>query len=66
MGTALGLALTGLVFDLAGATSPLRVTVGHAFSITSFFLGVAAATAVVLSATGKPGPPRERTGSLAP
>ena len=53
MGTALGLALTGLVFDLAGGTSPARVTVGHAFTLTAFFLGGAAAAALLLSAIGE-------------
>lgn len=37
MGTALGLALTGLVFDLAGGTSPTRLTADHAFSVTASF-----------------------------
>ncbi len=56
MGTALGLALTGFVFDLAGGTSPTRLTVDHAFSLTASFLGAAAAAAVLLSATGERGP----------
>ena len=56
MGTALGLALTGLVFDLAGGTSAVRPTVDHAFSLTALFLGVAATLAVILSAIGDRGP----------
>ena len=40
IGTALGLALTSLVFDLAGGTSFSPNTVDHAFSLTAFFLGV--------------------------
>jgi predicted MFS family arabinose efflux permease len=56
MGTALGLALTGLVFDSAGGTSPTRITAAHAFSLTAFFLGGAAAIAVLLSAIGESGP----------
>jgi EmrB/QacA subfamily drug resistance transporter len=56
MGTALGLALTGLVFDLAGGTSAVHLTVDHAFSLTASFLGVAATLAVFLSAIGERGP----------
>jgi EmrB/QacA subfamily drug resistance transporter len=52
MGTALGLALTGLVFDLAGGTSPARLSVDAAFSLTAFFLGGAAMAAVLLSVIG--------------
>ena len=35
MGTALGLALTGLVFDLAGGTAFSPDTVDHAFSLAA-------------------------------
>ena len=56
MGTALGLAITGLVFDLAGGTSPSRIVVDRAFSLTAFFLGAAATVAVLLSAIGERGP----------
>jgi MFS family permease len=55
MGTALGLALTGLVFDLAGGTSPARLSVDAAFSLTAFFLGGAAMAAVLLSVIGGSG-----------
>ena len=56
MGTALGLALTGLVFDLAGGTSAVHLSVDDAFSLTAFFLGGAATAAVLLSAIGGRGP----------
>jgi MFS family permease len=56
MGTALGLALTGLVFDLAGGTSPSHATEDNAFSLTAFFLGGAATAAVLLSTIGERGP----------
>jgi EmrB/QacA subfamily drug resistance transporter len=49
MGTALGLALTGLVFDLAGGTSRIPVIVDHAFSLTAWFLASAALAAGLLS-----------------
>jgi hypothetical protein len=52
MGTALGLALTALVFDLAGGTSAAHSTVDHAFTLAAFFLGAAAVGAVFLSAIG--------------
>ncbi len=56
MGTALGLALTGLVFDLSGGTSSTRLTVDRAFSLTAFFLAAAATAAALLSVTGERGP----------
>ena len=56
MGTALGLALTALVFDLAGGASSAHATVDRAFSLTAFFLAVAAAGAVFLSAIGESAP----------
>jgi EmrB/QacA subfamily drug resistance transporter len=56
MGTALGLALSALVFDLAGGTSPARLTVDHAFSVTVWFLTVAAILAALVAATGGQGP----------
>jgi MFS family permease len=67
MGTALGLALTGLVFDLSGGASLARLTVGHAFSLTAFFLGGAATAAVLVSAFGEPArSPESRTGVVPP
>jgi hypothetical protein len=56
IGTALGLALSALVFDLAGGTSPARLTVDHAFSVTVWFLTVAAVLAALVAATGGQGP----------
>ena len=56
MGTALGLALAALVFDLAGGTSPSPLRVDHAFSVTSWFLAGAAALAAVVAVTGEQGP----------
>jgi EmrB/QacA subfamily drug resistance transporter len=42
MGTSLGLALTGLVFDVSGGSSAVASTVDHAFSVTAVALsGVA-------------------------
>ena len=55
MGTALGLALTALVFDLAGGASSVHSTVDHAFSLTAFFLGVVATGAALLSGIGERG-----------
>ena len=56
MGTALGLALSALVFDLAGGASPARLTVDHAFSVTAWFLAATAAGAALVAATGEQGP----------
>jgi EmrB/QacA subfamily drug resistance transporter len=56
MGTALGLALTGLVFDLAGGTSPIPITVDRAFSLTVWFLAAVAMVAGVLAATSNSRP----------
>jgi len=53
IGTALGLAFTGLVFDLAGGTLPAPLTVDHAFTVTAFFLGAIAVAAAILSAIGE-------------
>ena len=55
-GTALGLALSALVFDLAGGTSPASLTVGNAFSVTAWFLAGAAVLAALVAATGGQGP----------
>jgi EmrB/QacA subfamily drug resistance transporter len=52
MGTALGLALTGVLFDLAGGTSSDPHSVARAFSLTAVFLGAVAVVAVVLSGIG--------------
>ena len=55
MGTALGLALTGLVFDLAGGTSIRAYHGGPRLLAHGFFLGGAATAAVLLSAIGERG-----------
>jgi EmrB/QacA subfamily drug resistance transporter len=52
MGTALGLALTGVLFDLTGGTSSDPHSVAHAFSLTAIFLSAVAVVAVVLSGIG--------------
>jgi MFS family permease len=54
MGTALGLALTALVFDLAGAKSPSSVD--HAFSVTTLFLAVVSLLAALLAGLRGDGP----------
>jgi MFS family permease len=56
MGTALGLALTGLVFDIAGGRSSGPVPVGHAFSVTAWFLAAMAAAAGVIAGLREGGP----------
>ena len=52
MGTALGLALTGVLFDLTGGMSSDPHSVARAFSLTAAFLSAVAIVAVVLSAIG--------------
>ncbi len=49
MGTALGLALTGLVYAAAGGDGGSPSVVGHAFSVTLWFLAAVAAVAAGLS-----------------
>ena len=56
MGTALGLALTGLVFDVAGGRSSGSSPVGHAFTITALFLASLAAVAGVIAGLREGGP----------
>jgi EmrB/QacA subfamily drug resistance transporter len=55
VGTALGLALSALVFDLAGGSLPARLSVDHAFSVTAWFLAGTAAVATLVAATGEQG-----------
>ena len=55
MGTALGLALSALVFDLAGGSSSARLSVDHAFSVTAWFLAGAAALAALVAADRRTG-----------
>jgi hypothetical protein len=63
MGTALGLALTGLVFDAAGGRSLASSVVAHAFRSTALFL---AGLAVVAGAVAglRAGGPLERSISV--
>ncbi|HUY67509.1 MAG TPA: MFS transporter [Acidimicrobiales bacterium] len=56
MGTALGLALTGLVFDLAGGRSPASSSVAHAFTVTSLFLAAMAVAAGIIVGLREGGP----------
>jgi len=51
MGTALGLALTGTVFVLAGGDTGGAAGAGHAFSATTYVLAAIAAAAGLVSAT---------------
>jgi MFS family permease len=50
MGTALGLACTGLVFGLAGGDAVVASAARHAFSITALFLALVALVALTLAA----------------
>ncbi|MGO8860335.1 MAG: DHA2 family efflux MFS transporter permease subunit [Acidimicrobiales bacterium] len=50
MGTALGLALTGLLFSVSGGVSGGRAGADHAFSVTALVLGAIAAAAGMVSA----------------
>jgi len=50
MGTALGLALTGSIFTVAGGDGGSMERASHAFSVTAFVLAVIAAAAGVVSA----------------
>jgi EmrB/QacA subfamily drug resistance transporter len=56
MGTSLGLAVTGLVFDQAGGGSPLPQRVDHAFSVTAVVLAVVAATSGLIAGVRGGGP----------
>jgi EmrB/QacA subfamily drug resistance transporter len=56
MGTALGLALTGLVFDLAGGRSSAPASVSHAFTVAALFLAVLAVGAGVVAGLRGGGP----------
>ncbi len=55
-GTALGLALTGLLFGLAGGESARTTAVGHAFTVAALFLAAVALGAAALSASSSSGP----------
>jgi hypothetical protein len=56
MGTALGLALTGLVFDIAGGRSAGSLQVGHAFTAAALFLAALAIVAGVIAGVRECGP----------
>jgi EmrB/QacA subfamily drug resistance transporter len=56
MGTALGLALTGLVFDVAGGRSSASTSVAHAFTATALFLSALAAMAGIIAGLRVRGP----------
>ena len=65
MGTALGLALTGLVFDVSGGRASVSSFVAHAFSVTAFFLAAIAVVAGVIAALGEAGPLERSISALA-
>ncbi|MGA3146133.1 MAG: MFS transporter [Acidimicrobiales bacterium] len=56
MGTALGLAMAGLVFDVAGGRSSASWSVAHAFSVTAVFLAALAVVAGVIAGLRGVGP----------
>ncbi len=56
IGTALGLALTGFVFDLAGGRSSASSSAAHAFTVTALFLSVLAVVAGVIAGLREGGP----------
>ncbi len=56
MGTALGLALTGLVFDVAGGNSSRYSSVDHAFTVAALFLASLAVVAGIIAGLRKGGP----------
>ncbi|HEX4217143.1 MAG TPA: DHA2 family efflux MFS transporter permease subunit [Acidimicrobiales bacterium] len=56
MGTAMGLAFTGLVFGLAGGAAANRVDIGHGFTAALLFLAALAGVAAVLAGLRGPSP----------
>ncbi len=56
MGTALGLALTALVFDVTGGRASASSPVAHAFTVTALFLAAVAAIAGVIAGLRQGGP----------
>jgi EmrB/QacA subfamily drug resistance transporter len=54
LGTALGLAFTGLLFSVSGGISASRTEVGHAFSVTALALAAVAAVAALVASTRAP------------
>jgi MFS family permease len=63
IGTALGLAVTGLLFAVAGGQSVSPAAVSHAFSAAVLFLAATAAGAGVLAGLGKTSRPGGAAGS---
>lgn len=64
MGTSLGLAVTGLIFDQAGGGSGTSAMVDHAFSITSFVLAGIALVAGFVAGAREGGPLSRAAGML--
>ena len=58
MGTAFGLASTGLVFDVAGGRSSVSTSAAHAFSLTALFLAAIALVAGIIACLRQGGPLR--------
>ena len=56
MGTALGLALTGVVFDVAGGRSSASSSVAHAFTVTALLLSALAVAAGIIAGLRQGGP----------
>jgi hypothetical protein len=56
MGTAFGLALTGLVFSVSRGVAATSAAYGHAFSVATMFLAGVALAAGVLSWSVAPPP----------
>jgi EmrB/QacA subfamily drug resistance transporter len=56
MGTALGLALTGLVFDATGGRASASPVVAHAFTVSALFLAALAVVAGAIAGQRESGP----------
>jgi hypothetical protein len=56
MGTSLGLAVTGLIFDATGGSSASSGSVAHAFSATCLVLAGVALVAGLIAGTSEGGP----------
>ncbi len=64
MGTSLGLAITGLVFDVAGGGARVTSSVDHAFSVTASLLGCIALLAGLVAGVREGGPLSVPIGAL--
>jgi MFS family permease len=65
IGTALGLALTGLVFDVSGGRALIASpSVGHAFTVTALFLAALAMAAGAIAGLGAGGPMKPSSASV--